>query len=57
MHSEKKHSGETQLITVINDCAKILANAGQVDTFILNLEKPFDIPPYELLNMSYMAMV
>ena len=29
----KQHSCETQLITVIDDWAKILANQGQVDTF------------------------
>ena len=40
------HSCETQLITVINDCAKILEAGGQVDTFILD----FDTPPRELLK-------
>ena len=30
----KKHSCETQLITVINDWAKILDKGGQVDSFI-----------------------
>ena len=34
-----KHSYETQLITVINDWAKILDNGRQVDTFILDFEK------------------
>ena len=46
----KRHSCETQLITVINDWAKILDNGGQVDTFILDFEKAFDAPPYELLK-------
>ena len=36
----KKHSCETQLITVIDDWAKILDKGGQVDTFILDSEKP-----------------
>ena len=40
----KWHSCETQLITVINDWAKILDNQGQVDTFILDFEKAFDTP-------------
>ena len=54
--SDKQHafrkwqSCETQLATVINDLAKILDNKGQVDTFILGLEKAFDTPPHELLK-------
>ena len=40
----KKHSCETQLVTVINDWAKILDKGGQVDTFILDFEKAFDFP-------------
>ena len=40
----KKHSCETQLITVIDDWAKILDKGGQVDTFILDFEKAFDTP-------------
>ena len=46
----KRHSCETQLITVINDWAKILDIGGQVDTFILDFEKAFDTPPHELLK-------
>ena len=46
----KRHSCETQLTTVINDCVKILDNGGQVDTFILNFEKAFDTQPHELLQ-------
>ena len=46
----KKHSCETQLITVIDDWAKILDKGGQVDTFILDFEKAFDTPPHELLK-------
>ena len=46
----KNRSCETQLITVINDWAKILDAAGQVDTFILDFEKTFDTPPQELLK-------
>ena len=34
----KWHSCDTQLITVIDDWAKILDNQGQVDTFILDFE-------------------
>ena len=46
----KRHSCETQLTTVINDWAKILDNGGQVDAFILDFVKAFDIPPHELLK-------
>ena len=33
----KKHSCETQLMTVINDWAKILDKGWQIDTFNLDL--------------------
>ena len=48
----KRHtcSYETQLITVVNDWAKILDKGGEVDTFILDFEKAFDTPPHELLK-------
>ena len=46
----KSHSCETKLATVFDDWAKILDNQGQVDTFILDFEKAFDTPPYELLQ-------
>ena len=46
----KGHSCETQLRTVLNDCAKILDNRGQVDTFILDFEKAFDTPTHDLLK-------
>ena len=46
----KRHSCETQLITVINDWAKILDIGGQVDTFILDFKKAFDTPSHELLK-------
>ena len=46
----KRHSCETQLVTVINDWAKILDKDGQVDTFILDFEKTFHTPPHELLK-------
>ena len=49
----KWHSCETQLITVINDWAKILDKKGQVDTFILDFEKAFDTRPPELLKSSF----
>ena len=46
----KRHSCETQLITVTIDWAKILDKGGQVDTFILDFKKAFDTPPRELLK-------
>ena len=46
----KNHSCETQLVTVIDDWAKILDSGGQIDTFILDFEKAFDTPPHELLK-------
>ena len=46
----KWHSCETQLTTVIDNWAKVLDDHGQVDTFILGLEKAFDTPPHELLK-------
>ena len=46
----KNHSCETQLITIINDWATILEAGGQVDTFILDFEKTFDILPHEFLK-------
>ena len=46
----KNRSCETQLITVINNWAKILFAGGQVDTFIVNFEETFDTPPHELLK-------
>ena len=46
----KGHSCETQLTTVINVWAKILDNRGQVDTFILDFEKAFDILLHERLK-------
>ena len=46
----KSCSCETELITVINDWAKILDAGGQVDTFILDFEKAFDTPPHEILK-------
>ena len=45
----KNRRCETQLITVISDWAKILDAGVQVDTFILDFEKAFDIPPHKLL--------
>ena len=48
------HSGnpscESLSATMIEDLAKILDNQGRVDTFILDFEKVFDTPPYELLQ-------
>ena len=53
----KKHSCESQLITVINDWARTLDKGEQVDTYILNFEKAFDTPLMNYLNVNYMAMV
>ena len=53
----KRHICETQLITVVNDWAKILDNGGQVDTFILDFEKAFDTPLMNCLNASCMVIV
>ena len=50
LSDRKWHSCETQLITVINDWAKILDKKGQVDTFIWDFEKAFDNRPHELLK-------
>ena len=52
----KKHSCETQLVTVINDWAKILDKGGQVDTFILDFEKAFDTPPMNFSNANCLDM-
>ena len=46
----KRHSCETQLTTVINNCVKILDKGEQVDTFILDFEKASYSPPHELLK-------
>ena len=51
----KRHSCETQLITVINDWAKILDNGGKVDTFILVLIHAPHIMNF--LNASCTGMV
>ena len=49
--SDRQHVFQKkQLITVIDDGAKILDKGGQVDTFILDFEKAFDAPPDELLE-------
>ena len=53
----KRHSCETQLITVINDWAKILDKGGQVDTLILDFEKAFDNPLMIYLKAGCMVMV
>ena len=52
----KKHSCETQLITVIDDWAKILDKGGQVDTLFWTLRKLSTHPLMNYLNVSYMAM-
>ena len=50
MHSGNGIVVKLQLITVIDDWAKILDNQGQIDNFILDFEKAFDTPPHELLK-------
>ena len=52
----KWHSSVTQLITVIDDWAKILDNQGQVDTFILDFEKAFDTPLMNFSKANCLAM-
>ena len=52
----KRHSCETQLITVINDWAKILDNGGQVDTFILDFENLLIHSLMNYLNASCMGI-
>ena len=46
-----------QLITVINDWAKILDKGGQVDTCILDFKKAFDTSRMNYLNIRCMVMV
>ena len=50
MHSGKSIAVKSQLITVINDWARILDKGGQVDTFIVDFEKAFHTHPHELLK-------
>ena len=52
----KWHSCETQLITGIDDWAKILDNQGQVYTFILDFEKAFDTPLMNFSNANCLTM-
>ena len=56
MHSEKRHSCETQLTTVINDWAELLDSKGQVSTFILDFEKAFDSSLMNSLKANCLAM-
>ena len=51
----KNHSCEIQLITLINDWAKISDKGGQDDTFISDFEKKN--LAHSFMNVSYMAMV
>ena len=51
----KWHNCETQLTAVIDDWAKVLGNHGQVDTFISDFEKAFDMPPHELLKSKLIS--
>ena len=53
----KRHSCETQLITVIKDWANIVEKGGQVDTFILDFEKAFDTPLMNYLNTNCIVML
>ena len=48
-------SCETQLISVINDWAKVLNTHGQVDVIFLDFAKAFDTVPHErpLLKAHY----
>ena len=53
---KKKNSCETQLVTVINDWAKILKKGAQVDAFILDFEKAFDTLPMNFSNANCLDM-
>ena len=54
----KRHSCETQLITVINDWAKILDKGGQVDIYLSWTSRKLLIHPrMNYLNASCMGMV
>ena len=53
----KKHSCETQLITVINDWAKILDHDRQIDTFILDFKKAFYTLPPTTASMNYLNVI
>ena len=46
----KRHSCETQLVSIIEDWASSLDNHKQIDAFILDFEKAFDTVPHELLK-------
>ena len=50
------HSCETQLTKVIDDWVKILNKQGQIDTFILDIEKVFATPLMNSLKASCLAM-
>ena len=52
----KKHSCETQLITVIDDWAKILDKGGRLTLSFWTLRKLLTHPLMNYLNVSYMAM-
>ena len=52
----KKHSCETQLITVIDNWAKILDKGGQVTLSFWTLRKLSTQALMNYLNVSYMAM-
>ena len=52
----KCHRCETQLTTAIDDCAKLLDNQSQVDTFIFDFEKDFDTPLMNSLKADSLAM-
>ena len=51
----KNHSCETQLITVINDWAKILDEGGQIDIYI-GTREGLRHPPHELMKCNSMDM-
>ena len=52
----KWHICETQLITVIDEWAKILDNHGQVVTFILDFEKAFGTTLTNFSKTNCLAM-
>ena len=52
----KNRSCDIQLITVVNDWAKIWDAGGQVDTFILDFEKAFATSPHASRKHAYIIL-
>ena len=50
----RKLSCETQLVTVINEWAKVLNTHGQVDVLFLDFAKAFDTVPHESIPLWFL---